>query len=179
MTAPTTPEPAAPAFPPAGGRWRARVGVPIVLAGLLLVVASAFLPWVEVYRRFGDSSTDVTYHPWDLPIRALLPPVCRGPPAIRPVGGPARARRAAADGGPGALVALCGLGALCAYLFAGAGTQSVDPKCFCFGHSLANIYTRDTILVGCWCCLVGFGVLALGALVLGRAPARSGASPPS
>ncbi len=171
MTAPTAPEPAAPAFPPAGGRWRARVGVPIVLAGLLLVVASAFLPWVEVHRQFGNISNHDTYSPWDLPNRACFP-LCVGVPLPFVLWVALRARGGRGRMGPGALVALCGLGALGAWLFAVA--LSVDHISF-LGHAS----TRDTPLVGWWCCLVGFGVLALGSLVLGRAPARSGEGPPS
>jgi hypothetical protein len=171
MTAPTAPEPAAPAFAPAGRRWRARVGMPIVLAGLLLVVASAFLPWVEVHRQFGNLSNDDTYRPWDLPIRAYFP-LCVGVPLPFVLWAALRARAGRRRMGSGALVALCGLGALGAWLFTVAGTLST----FSF---LGHASVRTTDLVGWWCCLVGFGVLALGSLILGRAPARSVESPPS
>ncbi len=166
MTAPTAPELATSAFPRAGGRWRTQVGVPVMFAGLILVVASAFLPWVEVYKQIGESWTDVTYFPWDLPIRALFPLYVWFPlPFV--VRAALRARAGRPRIGLRALLALCALGALGAGIFAVQGTLNVDPIDF-FGHA----YSRDTILVGCLCSLVGFGVLVLGTLVLGRAPAR-------
>jgi len=137
-----------------------------LLAGLLLVVASAFLPWVEVYKQIGESWTDITYFPWDLPIRTLFP-LCVWFPLPVVLWAALRSRAGRGRIGLRALVALCGLGALGAGIFAVQGTLSVDPISF-FGH----VYTRDTLLVGWWCSLVGFGVLALGTLVLGRAPAR-------
>ena len=72
MTPPSSPtSPKAPASPPSPiqRRWRSRMGVALLVLGVLLVVASAFLPWLRysVIRGTDHAVTNTTYSVWGLP----------------------------------------------------------------------------------------------------------------
>lgn len=156
------PRPATFASPPARQGRRVWIGAGLLLAGLLIVVVSGNVPWVEVYSNLGGEVSDVTYSVWDLHVSPLFPFFVWWPlpiiawAAVRALGGWPRIRR-------GALLGVLALGVLSTFGFSLIAVLSVFH--FPFGGQLISTTAPGS---GLWICLVGYAVLALGTLLLGR-----------
>jgi len=149
-----------------------RASLVLVTVGVLLIVASAFLPWIEIsiHRTFPPSTTNTTYALWQLPIWELFPLLVWFPfPAI--VRTLLHHQAGKRHLGRLALVLLCLGGGVGTCVFVLLGGFSVAP----FFLFVRGVSTFMTPLLGGWICIAGYGVLLVGTLLLGQAPAAHGA----
>jgi hypothetical protein len=159
---------AVPSSPP-HGTWRTWASLVLVIVGILLLVTSTFLPWIEIsiHRTFTPPRTDITYTLWDLPVWGCFPllvgfllPVIIWTLLQR------RARRRHL--GRVQLVLLCFGGVVGTFLFLLVAGLSAAPFAFV---PWRGVSTYETLLIGGWIFTVGYGLLLVGTLLLGLAPA--------
>lgn len=181
MTPPSSPtSPKAPASPPSPiqRRWRSRTGVALLVLGVLLVVASAFLPWLRysVIRGTDHAVTNTTYSVWGLPYSALFP-TCVWFPLANIVWA-LSSRFLGAGGKPVGrvgLIVLCFLGTIGAFAVTALSELSIGLAGIYWG-SRSGTTADNTLLLGWWLCLAGFVLLIASLLLLGREPASQGAT---
>lgn len=179
MTPPSPPAiPMAPAPPPSPiqSRWRGRTSVTLLILGVLLVIASAFLPWlnITIYRFHGTPQQSVlstTYSVWALRYSVLVP-FCGWLPLALVIATLLKRGRGRPHVGRLGLVGVCLLGVV-AVVF-GVGLSEVSLTIGGIGYHGSS--TTATLLAGWWVYLTGYAVLIVGSLLLGRAPASQAAT---
>jgi hypothetical protein len=181
VTPPLPPATAAASTSARWGTWRARARLVLTVVGLLAVVAGAFLPWivVTIHRSSatlapsGPPTTETfTYSSvWALPVAGAFPVLVWLPLPL--IAQTLLAQRAGTPRMGCAGLLLCLAGAVGIVLFVALAGFSVAPFMW---RAAPGTSTRETLLLGGWCCLVGYGVLLVAALLpgVGRGPAGAG-----
>ena len=184
MTPPSSPVPSSGSPPPPPSAtprrsWRTRASRFLWSGGLVLIVASAFLPWIEVSIQrtlpLPAYSTDTVYRLWDVAGWYEVFPVCVGVPLLVIVWSLLNHRAGRPNFGRVGLVVLClaGVGGTFLVLLLAAVQYGLHGGGMGFGRTIMSV--DETVLLGFWTCVAGYGLLIVGALLFGyplRIPRR-------
>ena len=139
---------------------------------MVLLVASAFLPWLEVSIQhtlpLPASSTDTVYRLWDLSGWWEYFPVCVGLPLLVIVWSLVNHRAGRPNFGRVGLVVLClvGVGGTFFILLQLTLQYGLHMGGMGFGRGV-SMSGEETLLLGFWTCVAGYGLLIVGALLFG------------
>jgi hypothetical protein len=138
---------------------------------MVLIVVSTFLPWLEISTQhtlpLPAYSTDNVYRLWDLSGWWELFPVCVGLPLLVIVWSLVNHRAGRPNFGRVGLVLLClvGVGGTLFILLALSLQYGFHMGGMGFGRTVMS--SDETLLLGFWTCLAGYGLLIVGALLFG------------
>jgi hypothetical protein len=138
---------------------------------MVLIVASTLLPWLEVAIQRTNPlpaySTDTVYRLWDLAGWYEAFPVCVGLPLLVIAWSLVNHRAGRPHFGRVGLVLLClaGVGGTFFILLALSVTYGLHMGGMGFGRG--SVSSQETVLLGFWTCVAGYGLLIVGALLFG------------
>jgi hypothetical protein len=150
---------------------------------MVLIVASAFLPWLEVSTQhtlpLPAYATDTVYRLWELSGGWEFFPVCVGLPLFVIVWSLVNYRAGRPNFGRVGLVLLCLVGVGGTVFILLLLSMPYALLLGGMGSGRVSVAVEQTPLLGFWTCVAGYGLLLVGALLFGypRSVPRRRAAP--